>query len=438
MTGRRAKKSATDPLAARRIAVGALVRVLKDSVHHEDAFADLADRAVGLDAADRAFARLLLTATLRRLGAIDAVLAQALSAPDKSMDDRLRALLRVGAAQLLYLGTPAHAAVATMVELASRDRMPQVRAAKGMVNAVLRRLARDGAALVAAIDPERTAAPSWLWDSWVQRFGEATTRRIIAAGFVEPMLDLSVKPGVTVAGLDAAPSPTGGLRLAAHGRIEQLPGFGAGSWWVQDAAAALPAQLLQVRPGVRVLDLCAAPGGKTLQLAAAKAAVTAVDQSPARLARLRDNLTRTKMQATMIAADGRAFAPAEPFDAVLLDAPCSATGTIRRHPEIAWLRRPDDMAALTALQAELLDAAARLTRPGGRLTYAVCSLQAEEGPAQIDAFLARHPRFVRDPVAAGELMGLQEALLASGDVQTLPFMAGGVDGFYIARLRRTI
>lgn len=437
MTARRREKSAADPLAARRLAVGALTRVLKEGVHHEAAFAALADRAVTLDPADRAFARLLLTVTLRRLGQIDAVLAQALRAPEKPLDDRLRALLRVGAAQLLYLGTPAHAAVATMVELSARDRLPQVRAAKGLVNAVLRRLARDGVALLDAIDAERTAVPAWLWNGWAQRFGEATTRRIIAAGFVEPMLDLSVKPGVAVSGLDAISSPTGGLRLTAHGRIEQLSGFAEGSWWVQDAAAALPAMLLQVQPGERVLDLCAAPGGKTLQLAAAGVQVTAVDQSTTRLERLRDNLARTKLPATVVAADGRAFAAEEPFDAVLLDAPCTATGTIRRHPEIAWLRKPDDVAALAVLQAELLDAAARLIRPGGRLIYAVCSLQAEEGPAQIAAFLARHRTFTLDPLARDELMGLSDALLPAGDVQTLPFMAGGVDGFYIARLRRT-
>ena len=437
MTGRRAKKSTPDPLAARRLAVGALGRVLEEGVHHEVAFAALADRATALDPADRAFARLLLTVTLRRLGQIDAVLAQALSTPKKALDQRLRALLRIGAAQLLYLGTPAHAAVATMVELASRDRLPQVRAGKGLVNAVLRRLARDGAAMLAAIDVERTAVPAWLWNSWAQRFGEETTRRIIAAGFVEPMLDLSVKPDVTLTGLDASPSPTGGLRLAASGRIERLAGFADGSWWVQDAAAALPAMLVQVRAGERVLDLCAAPGGKTLQLAAAGAVVTAVDPSATRLERLRDNLARTKLPATVIAADGRAFAAEEPYDAVLLDAPCAATGTIRRHPEIAWLRKPDEVAALAALQAELLDAAARLLRPGGRLIYAVCSLQAEEGPNQIAAFLARHPQFTREPIAREELMGLSEALLPAGDVQTLPFMAGGVDGFFIARLRRT-
>ncbi|MBW7835149.1 MAG: methyltransferase domain-containing protein [Sphingomonadales bacterium] len=437
MTGRRAKKSTLDPLAARRLAVGALGRVLESGVHHEAAFAALADRAATLDPADRAFARLLLTITLRRLGQIDAVLAQALSAPEKRLDDRLRAILRLGAAQLLFLGTPPHAAVATMVELASRDRLPQVQAGKGLVNAVLRRLARDGAAMLAAIDLERTAVPAWLWSSWVERFGEATTRRIIAASFVEPMLDLSIKPGVAVHGLDAVPSPTGGVRLAAHGRIERLPGFAEGSWWVQDAAAALPAKLLNPQPGERALDLCAAPGGKTLQLAAAGAEVTAVDQSAARLERLRDNLARTKLPATVIAADGRAFAAEEPFDAVLLDAPCAATGTIRRHPEIAWLRKPEDVAALAVLQAELLDAAARLIRPGGRLIYAVCSLQAEEGPAQIAAFLARHPQFKRAPIAREELLGLSDALLPAGDVQTLPFMAGGVDGFYIARLRRT-
>lgn len=439
MTGRN-RPQKHDDLAARRAALQSLQDVLVRGRPHDEAFALAADKA-GLTGPDRGFAKELLLTTLKRLGVIDAVLSRALTSPADKLNPEVWGLLRLGATQALFLHTPPHAVVDTAVRLAAAARHPAVRGAKGLVNAVLRRVSGDGAALFEGLDQARLSLPSWLWDSWTARFGEAVTRQIIEAQMREPALDLSLKPDADradlTARLDAMTSPTGGLRLTPKGRIEHLPGFKAGSWWVQDAAAALPARLLRPRPGQRVVDLCAAPGGKTLQLAAAGADVMAVDVSDARLDRVRENLARTELQAQVVAADAWTL-NAPPFDAVLLDAPCSATGTLRRRPEVAWRKSPADVASLAALQAELLEAAARLTAPGGVLVYAVCSLEAAEGPDQIARFLSVRDDFRLDPIGADELQGLAEARLPDGTAQTLPFMAGGVDGFFIVRLRRSV
>ena len=270
-------------------------------------------------------------------------------------------------------------------------------------------------------------------------FGDA------AAHAEEPPLDLTVKSdAVGWAGkLDGIVLPTGSVRLRAREAVTGLPGFTEGEWWVQDAAAALPAQLLNVRPGERVADLCAAPGGKTVQLAQAGGNVVAVDRSGPRLRRLKANLERLGLSAEIVTADVTAF-EAEPFDAVLLDAPCSATGTIRRHPDVAWTKRPEDVDKLAALQARLLDQAARLTKPGGRLIYCTCSLERAEGEAQIEAFLARNDGFARDPIKPEEIGGRAEALTAEGELRTLPHQLAGETprlsgwaGFYACRLIRS-
>lgn len=440
MTGRKRHPNPpqSDPLAARRAALTALGDVLERGQPHDEAFAAAADKA-GLTGPDRGFVKELILTTLKRLGVVDAVLAGLLSSPAEKLNPDVRGILRLAAAQALFLNTPAHAVVDTAVRLAANARHPAVKGAKGLVNAVMRRGCTDGPTMLADMDQARLSLPSWLWDSWTKRFGEAATRQIIDVQIAEPALDLSVKPDAgraeLVTRLDAVTSVTGGLRLHARGRIEHLPGFKAGSWWVQDAAAALPAQVLRPKPGQRVADLCAAPGGKTLQLAAMGADVTAVDVSDTRLARVRENLARTGLAAQVLAADVRTL-DMPPFDAVLLDAPCSATGTLRRRPEVAWRRTPADVASLVKLQAELLDAAARLVSPGGMLVYAVCSLEAAEGPDQITQFLSVRDDFRLDPIGVEELGGLAEARQADGTVQTLPYMANGVDGFYIARLQR--
>jgi 16S rRNA (cytosine967-C5)-methyltransferase len=289
-------------------------------------------------------------------------------------------------------------------------------------------------------DPARLNTPDWLWESWTSSYGEETTRAIAAAHLIEAPLDLTPRADADFwAGqLDAEKLPTGTLRRSTGGNVTELPGFAEGAWWVQDAAATLPVRLLGDVAGQRVADLCAAPGGKTLQLCAAGALVTAVDISARRIGRLNDNLARAGMTAELVTADAGKWTPTEKFDAILLDAPCSGTGTLRRHPDIAWLKDGEDVSRLTLTQDRLLVHALDLLKPGGTLVYAVCSLEEDEGPARIDALLARSSQVTLVPVQPAELPGLAEAISPNGDIRTLPSMwpeRGGLDGFYVARLR---
>jgi len=422
-------------LSARRAAADLLVaveqgRALDDALADTPSFATLQGR-------DRAFARALATATLRRLGGVDAVLARFLQRPLPDTAFHGRALLRLGAAQLLVLGTPAHAAVGETVEIANS--MREAYGFAKLMNAVLRRVSREGEAILASLPPGADL-PAWLYTRWRAAYGDAAPR-IANALKHEPPLDLTVKGDAAewAARIGADVTPTGSVRLASGPSIEQLPGFSDGAWWVQDAAAALPARMLGDVAGKRVLDLCAAPGGKTLQLAAAGARVTAVDKSAPRLERLRENLERTKLEAEIICADALDYRVATPFDAVLLDAPCTSTGTLRRHPDVAWLRRPTDVRTLAALQARLLDAATALTAPGGQLVYAVCSLEPEEGPGIVSAALSAGA-WRRVPLKTGDLPGADEFITSPGDLRTHPGFwpeIGGLDGFYAARLVRT-
>jgi 16S rRNA (cytosine967-C5)-methyltransferase len=412
-------------LAARRVALDVLVACLDKGQALDDALARHSG-LVALEPRDRAFVRLLLATTLRRLGEIDGVLAALIERPLVGGNAAGLQVLRLGAAQLLFLGTPAHAAVDTSVRLAEAIRLPHL---KGLANAVLRRVANDGATLIGERDAARLNTPDWLWESWRATYGEETTRALANAHLSEAPLDLSVKKDAALWAerLEAELLPTGTLRRTAGGNITELPGFDEGAWWVQDAAAALPVRLLGDVGGQRIADLCAAPGGKTLQLAAAGARVTAVDISARRVARLEDNLKRAGLAAELVVADASKWAPDEKFDAVLLDAPCSGTGTLRRHPDIAWLKGQDDVDRLALTQDRLLANAVNLVKPGGTLVYAVCSLQEEEGRPRIEATKRQ-----RIPVRAVELPGLEAAVAPEGDVRTLPTM--GVDGFYIARL----
>jgi 16S rRNA (cytosine967-C5)-methyltransferase len=393
-----------------------------------------------LEPRDRAFVRNLIATTLRRLGQIDTILAACLTHELPPRGRSVMHALRLGAAQLLFLGTPAHAAVDGSVRLADR---PALASYKGLINAVLRRIARDGAALAQAQDAARLNTPDWLWASWEEAYGEATARALAEAHLTEPPLDFSVlaEPERWAADLGGSVLPTGSVRRPRElgGAIEALPGYAEGAWWVQDAAAALPARLLGDVAGQSVIDLCAAPGGKTAQLAAMGARVTAVDRSAHRLQRVEANLARLRLGAALVAADAAGWRPAEPADAVLLDAPCSATGTIRRHPDVLRQKRPEDVAALTAAQDRLLAAAVEMVKPGGRLVYCVCSLEAEEGGPRV-ARLIESGLVEPDPLAPGELAGLPaEAVLADGGLRTLPSQwaeHGGWDGFFAARLRR--
>ncbi len=413
-----------EPASARGVALAVLDAALAERPQAaEAAFAD----APGLDrlsTRDRAFARSLYTNTLRRLGEIDALLRTRLQ---RRPALRVMNLLRLGVTQLHVLRTPPHAAVAETVTLAPAH-------ARGLVNAVLRRLA--DAPFEDA--PERNA-PAWLRARWTAAYGGAGFAAIAAAHAIEPPLDLTVKadPDAWAARLNAVRLPNGTLRLARAGMIEDLPSYAEGAWWVQDVAASLPAALLGPVAGMPVLDLCAAPGGKTAQLAAAGARVTAVEAAPERAETLRRNLDRLRLDAEIIIADARGDGPA--FGHILLDAPCTATGTVRRHPDILWSKRPENLAHLVRHQRDLLDAAIARLAPGGALVYAVCSLEPEEGPEQIEAALNRHPGLARREIAAEELGGLPLRPTVEGDLRTLPSDLGdqgGMDGFFIGRLTR--
>jgi len=385
-----------------------------------------------LEPRERAFARALAMAVLRHLGPIDRALAAKLQ---KAPPDRVMHLLRLGAAQAFYLEVPAFAAVATSVELAGAHKAS--RPFKGLVNAVLRGLLRDGEP---AADPS-LLAPPWLYARWAAAFGEATAREIAGQIAIEPATDLSLKPSADASALaealEAEILDGGSLRVRRKGDVATWPGFEDGTWWVQDAAAAVPARLLDVRPGEQVLDLCAAPGGKTLQLAATGAGVVALDRSAARLKRVAENLERMGLTAEIIAADAAAWADTRTFDAILLDAPCSATGTFRRHPDVLWAARPGDVASLAGVQARILDSAADRLKPGGRLVYTVCSLEPEEGEAQVEAFLARRADMALEPIAAGQGGSPEASLTPRGTLRLLPHHRdGGQDGFFAARFRR--
>ncbi|MCK6452010.1 MAG: RsmB/NOP family class I SAM-dependent RNA methyltransferase [Alphaproteobacteria bacterium] len=421
-------------LAPRAVALDIVAGVLRRGRAMDDDRPDL----LALPPRDRAFARSIAAATLRRAGQIDALIAQCVERPIPARDAVAHDVLRIAVAQLLFVGVPAHAAVATAVALVRAHGKPRL---TGLVNAVLRRLAQQGRAMAAVQDAARLDTPDWLWRSWSAAYGEATARAIAAAHQNEPPLDLCVKedaPGWAKK-LGADLLPTGGLRRHGGGAISELPGFAEGAWWVQDAAASLPAKLLGEVRGRKVIDLCAAPGGKTMQLASAGAAVTAVDISSKRLGRVRENLGRVGLSAALVAADAAAWRPAEPAALVLLDAPCTATGTIRRHPDVQRLKKPGDVERLVQAQDRLLASAASMLGAGGMLVYAVCSLQTEEGPERIAALLAREPALSRVPVTAGEIGGLAGAITPDGDLRTLPChwaQRGGMDGFYAARLRR--
>ena len=430
-------------LPARRAAVLLLGAVLKDRQPLDDALVDsrAAREMVSLAARDRALARAIASTTLRRKGQLDAVLDHFLGKKLPRSSGPLREILLVAACQLLFLDTPHHAAIDLAVRQAKQDR--KARHFDKLANAVLRRVASQGPALIAAQDAGALNTPPWLWKRWRKAYGEDVARRIADAHLSEAALDLTLKgdPEKWAGRLGGTVLDTGSLRLASKGRIEKLDGYDEGEWWVQDAAAALPARLLGCVAGQRVADLCAAPGGKTAQLVHAGGDVTAVDASPRRLERLKENLKRLGLTARVIAADAAAWRPDTRFDAVLLDAPCTGTGTLRRHPDIARLKGPKDLAELTALQTRLLRHAVSLVRPGGRLVYCTCSLEREEGEDQIAALLGENPGIRPDPIRSREISGHDSWLNDDGALRTLPFdfnagaaKMAGIDGFFAARL----
>lgn len=377
----------------------------------------------GLTAQDRARAQRLATGVLRRIEPLDIALGQYLrKAPPIEVLNILRLALHE-----ITSGAAPHGVVNEAVSLAKSDRKTRHQAA--MINAVLRQVPPG------PLEGPVQKLPRWLRQPMVHAWGREAVAAIEAVQAQEPPLDLSFKPGAELPEGDLL--PTGSLRLAAPGQVSGLAGYADGGWWVQDAAAALPARLLAPAPGARVLDLCAAPGGKTAQLAAMGADVTALDISGPRMARLAENLQRQRLTARMVVADALHWQPETAFDAILLDAPCSASGTIRRHPDLPFVKDGSDLEALTALQSSLLDRALGWLKPGGRLVYATCSLLPEEGEAQLAAALARHPGL---RVVPADLPGLPPgALTPQGALRLRPdFWAdrGGMDGFFIVCLTR--
>jgi 16S rRNA (cytosine967-C5)-methyltransferase len=439
---RSAARDDTPGFAVRRVAADIVDGVLRrrrpldeqlDGANANAALAGLAER-------DRALTRALVASVLRRLGSLRHLIGLFLERGPPREVPRVETALLIGAAQVLFLNVPDHAAVDLSVRLVQADRDASRYA--GLVNAVLRRVAREGAERLAEFDTTVLDTPAWLMARWIKTYGETTARAIAVASGHEPALDLTVKSDSEnwAARLNGRVLPTGSVRTIAHGAVSALPGFAEGAWWVQDAAAALPVRLLGTVAGLRIADLCAAPGGKTAQLAAAGARVTAVDRAAGRLARLEENLTRLSLRAELVCADVTEWETA-PFDAVLLDAPCSSTGTIRRHPDVPQLKRPVDIAVLATLQRQLIERAVVLTKPAGMLVYCTCSLEPEEGEDIVGSVLAREPGLRRAPIVASELFGCSEFITKDGDLRTLPChfpdadsRLAGLDGFYAARL----
>ena len=440
-------------LAARRVAATVLAQVI-DEGEPLDALLDAEHgmaRLLALDPRDAGLTRAIARTAIRQRGPILFALDRLLQRPLPKAARHLHHLLHVGAAQVLFMGVEARAAIDLAVTEAKSD--PRSQRFSGLVNAILRGMAREGDTLrAAAFAAHETRAPSWLVKRLKRDHGRAKTARILEAQAVEPVIDLTTKPGAV--GLpDGVRLANGTLRTGASGAVTTWPGFDEGDWWVQDAAAALPALVLAHGgtrlDGTDVLDACAAPGGKTAQLAAMGARVTALEPVQARLRRLRGNLDRLALQAELHRTDLQTFAGGSErrFGAVLVDAPCSSTGTMRRHPDVAWTKTPEAVQAVAKLQRELVEAAAALVAAGGTLVFANCSILKEEGEDLFASLTLEG--FEPSPIERSDVFGL-DAVTGQGTLRTLPFqslpaMEGlvpddpawqGMDGFFCARWRR--
>lgn len=433
-------EESSDGMAARSASLALLEQALsrKQALDHalenEDTFKSLPQR-------DRAFVRMLVTTVLRRLGQIDDVIERALER-DAPRNDTLQNILRIGVCQILFMDVADHAAVDTAVQLAERQRMDKQ---KAFVNALLRTVTREGVGWREKQDETRLNTPEWLLKIWIEDYGLKIAAEIARANLSEAPLDITVRDKETRnfwgSNFKATQMTTGTLRKTSGGAVHELQGFDEGHWWVQDASAAIPAQLFGDINGEHVYDLCAAPGGKTLQLAAQGARVTAMDRSAPRLKRLSANLKRMNLadQVEIVTADAADWKPKTPAGYILLDAPCSATGTIRRHPDVSHLKAPKDIERLAALQTNILGNAFDALMVGGVMVYCTCSLQRAEGEDQIERLLATQANAARLPIMAKELGGFAESLTDLGDLRILPFhqaALGGMDGFYVARITK--
>ncbi len=430
-----------DVLAVRRVACALFDQIIFDGATLDRAFSDEVD-FTALNQLDRALARMIVTTAIRRLGQIDDILNTCMDGKTPSPQE-LQTLLRLSVAQIIFMKIPDHAAVNIAVDLAKSIGLDRQ---KGLVNAVLRRVVREGKDVTTRQDIPRLNIPAWMRKDWEKQFGRRAAQAIAQASLTEAPLDLRARDPETqekiAADVGGIVLPNGTIRIGdPRGTLEKWAGYTDGTWWVQDAAAALPVMLMGDLSGKKAIDLCAAPGGKTAQMAALGADVVALDRSSARLATLRQNLDRLHLadQVHVMAADASDWIPDDPADIVLLDAPCTATGTLRRNPDILHHRTDEDVLRMTGLQIRLLNNAARMVRPGGLLIYAVCSLQAREAEDQAGDFLRRHPDFDRIPVRAAEIGGWAELIDKNGDIRVLPTHfpdLGGMDGFFSVRFQR--
>lgn len=431
-----------DGVASRAVALSILTQVLGqkkmlDSVlERETSFLNLPPR-------DRGFVRMLVATCLRRKGQLDDLIARSLSKGETPRPDPLRYILYLGITQLLFMDVADHAAVNTSVMLTVQEGME---GKKGFVNAILRRISGpEGKEWLAEQDPAELNIPAWLYQQWIAAYGVVRAKNIALASLDEAALDITVKnekeSALWCGALEAKELPTGSLRRTSGGHVAALKGFVEGAWWIQDASSALPVKLFGDVAGKTVLDLCAAPGGKTAQLAAAGADVVAADRSASRMALLKENLERLNLLSKVrsVIEDGSVWQPREQFTHILVDAPCSATGTIRRHPDLLVLKNEKDQQGLISIQERLLSNAASMLSVGGVLIYCTCSLQKAEGEDQITKFLMFNRDFRRLPIRKEEFGGLDGVVNSDGDVRILPHtMAeeGGMDGFFISRLER--
>lgn len=392
-----------------------------------------------LEQRDKAFVRLMTRVTLRRLGQIDDIINHFLKRPLHKKNIKQRALLRVGVAQLVFLKTPPHAAVNATVAAAGKDPL------KGLINAILHRVSEQGEEIVNNQDVARLNSPNWLWNQLENSYGSEIARDIITAQLAEPPTDLTLKKSSfpiknKLVGEILAPST---IRIYDAGKIDELPGYDEGDWWVQDFAATLPAIILlnalSKKPkDSTIADLCAAPGGKTAQLALSGSTVFSVEYNQDRIKKIESNITRLKLNVNLVFEDVTKWSPSEKFDGILLDAPCSATGTIRRHPDLPWRKNLASASNLLPTQDALLKAAVKHLKPKGVLVYCVCSLDQREGKDRIANLLNTNPNLHPLPILPSEIGGLKEAITENGNVQTLPchlVEKGGMDGFFISRLK---
>jgi 16S rRNA (cytosine967-C5)-methyltransferase len=442
----RAEESVIIPGLAARVAAATILRDVVSGGHTIDelfAAGSGLSRLAGLEARDVALTRSIVTVALRRLGTIRHALAALLAKDLPRGLAQIESCLTTAAAQILFLDVPDHAAVDLAVRMMRLD--PKTVPYAPLVNGVLRNLIRRRDLLLVENAALEYDTPGWLAARWRKTYGAVTAEAIAAANRHEPTLDVTAKsdPAVWAEPLAARLLPTGSLRLSTHRPIAELPGYAEGAWWVQDAAAALPAKLLDFTPGMKVADLCSAPGGKAAQLAARGARVIAIDRSAERLKVLAANFQRLRLEAEIVVADVLALDGVQ-FDAILLDAPCSGTGTIRRHPDIAWTKKPSDISKLAEIQSRMLNKAFELVKPGGSIVYCVCSLEPEEGEQQIASLLRRNPDVTRSPIRPEEIGGLAELININGELRTLPSQLpaedprmAGLDGFFVARLVRS-